>query len=76
MKSFEGTPGYFDHDDIERVGFGKKIKINYNDGETLVGYTQGYAPGRAGFFVFPSDPSGNNDRYFVVTAATKHIEYI
>ena len=76
VKSFEGNPGYHDNDDIERVGFGKKIKIYFNDGETQVGYTQGYAPGRTGFFVFPSDPNSNNDRCFVVTAATNNIQYI
>jgi hypothetical protein len=76
VKSFEGNPKYQDRDDIERVGFGRKMRVIFKDGETLVGYTQGYSPDRAGFFLFPSDPNSNNDKAFVVTAATDKVCFI
>jgi hypothetical protein len=76
VKSFEGNPKYQDRDDIERVGFGRKMRVLFKDGETLVGYTQGYSPDRAGFFLFPSDPNSNNDKAFVVTAATDKVCFI
>ena len=76
VKTFEGDPGYEERDDIERPGFGKKIRVNFKDGETMVGYTQGFSPNRPGFFIFPSDPNSNNDRVFVVSAAADEIVFV
>ena len=76
VKSFEGKPDYDERDDVERgAGFGRRIRVSYNDGEVQEGYTQGYSPGRPGFFVFPLDPESNNDRIFVVSEATSKIEF-
>ena len=55
---------------------GRKIRVVFQDGETLVGTTQGYDPTRPGFFVIPADPASNNDRCFVVTRATKNVSFI
>ena len=60
---------------IERTGFGKKIRIQFKDGEVQYGYTQGYSPDRPGFFISPCDPSSNNLRIFVVTGATVLIKF-
>ena len=76
VKSFEGNPGYQEKDDIERIGLGKKIRVQFKDGETLVGYTQGYSPNRDIFIVFPSDPDSNNEKVFVVTNATGKVSFI
>jgi uncharacterized protein DUF6982 len=76
VKCFEGDSVYQERTDIERVGFGKKIRVCFKDGETQVGYTQGFSPNRAGFFVFPADPESNNDRVFVINAATDTIQFI
>lgn len=76
VKSFEGNPGYQEKDDIERIGFGKKIKVVFKDGETLIGYTQGYAPNRDIFIVFPCDPESNNEKVFVVTDATSKVSFV
>lgn len=76
VKTFEGNPGYQEKADMERVGFGKKIRVDFNDGETQLGYTQGYTPARSGFFLFPCDPSSNNDRVFIINAATKEVHFL
>jgi hypothetical protein len=76
VKSFEGSVEYRERSDLERVGFGKKIRVQFKDGETQDGYTQGFSANRPGFFVFPCDPDCNNDRVFVVTAATDRINFI
>jgi hypothetical protein len=76
VKTFEGRRDYQERADTERVGCGRKIKICFSDGETQFGYTQGYAPNRTGFFVFPVDPESNNERIYVVTAATTRIEFV
>lgn len=76
VKAFEGDRNYQERTDVERIGLGKKIQVDFEDGETLVGYCQGYAPSRPGFFVFPADPDSNNDRIFVVTAATRDARFL
>jgi hypothetical protein len=52
---------------------GKRIRVVFQDGETLLGTTQTYQPGKPGFFVVPLDPGSNNERCFVVSSATKEI---
>lgn len=76
VKCFDGNPGYQERDDIERVGLGKKIKVQFKDGEILIGYTQGYSPNRDIFIVFPSDPDSNNEKVFVVTNATGMVSFM
>ena len=53
---------------------GRKVAVQFRDGELLCGYTMTLAPDRAGFFVFPADPGSNNLRIFVLTAATSVIK--
>jgi hypothetical protein len=76
VKSFDGNRNYQERDDVERTGFGKKIEVIFKDGELQRGYTQGYAPNRPGFFIFPSDPDSNNERVFVVNAATSDVRFL
>jgi hypothetical protein len=76
VKSFEGDPIYMDKPNIQRVGFGKRIRVRFKDGETMVGYTQGYSPNRTGFVFFPADPESNNEKAFVVNVSTEKIQFI
>ncbi len=76
VKSFEGDPTYQEKQEVERAGFGKRIRVRFKDGETQVGYTQGFSPSRPGFFFFPADPDGNNERVFVVNAATADVCFV
>ncbi|UCF86918.1 MAG: hypothetical protein JSV71_05415 [Nitrospiraceae bacterium] len=56
-------------------GGGRKIKVQFSDGEILIGYSQGYAPNRPGFFLTPADTKGNNERIFVLKSATESVEF-
>ena len=76
VKSFTGNPGARYRTDVERAGMGKKIQVDFSDGETLVGYTSGYTPARTGFFVFPVDPEDNNEKVYVLTAATTAVNFL
>jgi hypothetical protein len=76
VKDYGGDRTYRERTDVERAGFGKRIQVRFKDGETLIGYSQGFAPNRPGFFVFPADPQSNNDRIFVLNAATKEVRYL
>ena len=53
---------------------GRKIKVCFFDGETVVGYTVAYSSDRQGFYMIPADLQGNNERIFVVKSATEKIE--
>jgi len=39
VKSFDGKPKHKDAGDAARTGMGKKIRVEFKDGETIVGYT-------------------------------------
>lgn len=55
---------------------GRKISVRFKDGEQIVGLTQGYKPGRAGFFMVPADPLSNNERIYVVCSAAQEISFL
>lgn len=76
VKSFEGNAREHHRRDMERTGLGRKIRVHFRDGETLIGYTSGYSAARPAFFVFPSDPEDNNEKVFVVTAATDKVAFV
>lgn len=73
VRDFEGAPRYRERYDIGRKGYGRKIKVSFFDGETIVGYTSGVSPGRVGFFLFPSDPHSNTQKVFAMVNATREI---
>ena len=78
VKSFVGEPGRADPPPFSKDSFkgvpGLKLKITFVDGEVMYGTTNGYNPGRRGFFVMPADKEGNNERVYVITAATESVE--
>ena len=60
VRDFVGNPG---RKDLRGFGLvsgeqtqGKKIAIEFKDGERIQGYTLAYTPDRQGFFVVPADP--------------------
>lgn len=50
---------------------GNKIKIEFTDGEVMIGYTPHHPSDHHGFFVTPADLQGNNKRVFVIASSTK-----
>lgn len=76
VESLEGDSAFNEKSNVERSGFGRKIKVDFKDGETQHGYTQGYSPNRTGFFVTPCDPGSNNIRIFIVAAATDKVQFV
>ena len=78
VKTFTGDPQYQDirEFDPQKPAAGRKIKVLFRDGELLIGTTQGYQPGRPGFFVIPVDPKSNSDRCFVVSSATVQVSLV
>jgi hypothetical protein len=77
VKEFGGNPGYKDKQEFDytKPVIGRKIQVTFKDGETLLGTTQGYQPGRPGFFVNPADTQSNIERCFVVSAAAQEVKF-
>jgi hypothetical protein len=78
VKDFAGDAAYSEGKAFapEARAAGRKVLVEFKDGETIVGTTQGYQPDRPGFFVVPVDPKSNNDRCFVVMAAVKDVRFL
>ncbi len=55
---------------------GRKIRVLFQDGELLLGTTQGYDASRPGFFVVPTAREPTIDRIFVVKGATQHVSFL
>ena len=76
VKDCDGDKSYeYSYDDAI-IGGGRKIKVDFADGEEIIGYTQGYSPNRAGFFIIPADLKGNNEKIFVIKSATKKVQFL
>jgi len=75
VKDFVGDPGHRRRNAFEAgvPVVGRRVRVVFSDGEEIIGTTQAYQPGRAGFFVVPADVHGNTDRCFVVVAATREV---
>jgi hypothetical protein len=75
VKDFAGRPDYTPTNEFAggRSPAGRKIRVVFADGEVIVGTTQGYQPGRPGFFMVPADQDVNIERCYVVTAATSDV---
>lgn len=55
---------------------GRRLKVQFADGEMLVGTTQGYQPNRPGFFIEPADSGSNIERCYVVAAAAQEVTFM
>jgi hypothetical protein len=78
VKDLAGNPQHIKQNEFDpsHPPVGRRIRVVFNDGEVLVGTTIGYQPGRPGFFVLPADTNSNNERCYVITAATQDISFI
>lgn len=78
VREYDGNPEYHERKEFDPSIplTGRKIKAVFKDGELMVGTTNGYQPTRPGFFLIPADTNSNNERCFVITAATKIISFL
>jgi Family of unknown function (DUF6982) len=76
VKSFTGNPEHNRTNEAAPGALGRRLRVVFKDGEVMVGTTQGYDRTRPGFFVIPVDTTGNNERCFVVAAATKDVAFV
>lgn len=77
VKSFTGRKEHVENNDVARArGTGRRVVVTFKDGETVAGFTVGYAADRPGFFIVPADPASNNVRVFVINAAVDRVEFV
>ena len=55
---------------------GHKIKVEFFDGEVIVGYIPYYPKGKTNFLMTPADLKSNNKMVYVVHSAIKQIYYL
>ena len=75
-KDFDGNKDYRYKYSDNIPGAGRKIRVEFLDGEVIIGYSLGYSSERQGFFLTPADINGNNERIFVVNSSTKSAEFV
>ena len=75
VKDFAGDPQHKERKEFDPAHppLGRKIRVVFKDGETLVGVTPGYQSGRAGFFLLPADADSNTQRCYVVASSAQSI---
>lgn len=78
VKEYDGNTNYHEKKEFDPKlpVHGRKIKVLFKDGEIMLGTTQGYQPGRTGFFIIPADPKSNTERCYVVSSATQEVSFI
>ena len=76
VKDFEGNKDRKKTYTDEVAGAGRKMRVDFSDGESVVGFTLGYSPDRQGFYFTPADAKGNNIRIFIVKSATDKVAFL
>ena len=77
VRDFGGDPHRSDHGGFPAgpgdPNLGRKVAVQFKDGEVLCGYTLTYSAERNGFFLNPAFPSTNNLRIYVLAHAAREI---
>jgi hypothetical protein len=76
VKDLAGDPQHKERNEFDpaRPAVGRHLRVEFADGEVLIGTTQGYQPNRPGFFMEPADAGSNIERCYVVAAAVRSVE--
>jgi hypothetical protein len=78
VRHLEGNPAHVKRNTFDPTDLtpGRRIRVVFLDGEVLQGHTSHYQPDGKGFFVLPADQRSNNERCFVVRAATREVNLL
>ena len=73
VRDFDGNPTYDERKEFGAAFTGRRLSVEFTDGDVLVGTTFSYDPSRPGFFLFPPDPACNNEKVYVNAAAVAKV---
>lgn len=78
VKDLIGNPDYVERKEFDpsRPIDGIKVRVEFKDGEVLIGAATDYSSERSGFFLVPADPGANTERCYVVMAAAERVDPI
>jgi len=81
VRDFAGQPAlrerrHFTLGDAHDPCAGKKIRVQFDDGEILIGTSLNFDPEGQGFFLLPVDQRSNNQRIYVVNSAVKDVKQV
>lgn len=76
IKKYEGNKYRKDNYSHGICGAGRKMRVEFFDGEVVIGYALSYSADRQGFFLTPADAGGNNERIFVVNSSTTKVSFV
>lgn len=78
VKDLTGDPHHEERKEFDPAHppVGRRLRVQFADGEVLIGTTQGYQPNRPGFFLEPADDGSNIERCYVVAAAAQEVTLV
>jgi hypothetical protein len=73
VRDFDGNPAYDECKAFDAAFTGRRLSVQFTDGDVLVGTTFSYDPDRAGFFLFPADPTSDNEKVYINASAVAKV---
>ncbi|MFW6132691.1 MAG: DUF6982 domain-containing protein [Planctomycetota bacterium] len=55
---------------------GRRVQVQFVDGEVMLGYTANYHPSMRGFFIFPADPDANTIKAYAVASNVRQVRLL
>ena len=75
VRDLRGNPQYKDRKEfVHPPGYGRRVRVEFGDGEEMFGVVHAIDRRNAGFFLFPSDPASNNERVFAIHEFVRAID--
>ncbi len=76
VKTFSGNKEYtYSYKDVLPWG-GNKVKVEFKDGEIMIGYVSHHISNSQNFYITPADLNGNNKQAFIIASSTKDVMYL
>jgi hypothetical protein len=78
VRDHEGNNLYKEKNEFEtgKTVYGKKLSVEFHDGEKIVGYSVNNPSQKKRFVMIPADPNGNNLKILINTDTIKDLAYL
>lgn len=76
VKKFEGNKQYEYKYEDKLLWAGDKVKLQFHDGEKMIGYSQHFDLTHKGYFITPADLNGNNTYVFASKSAIDSMSFV
>jgi hypothetical protein len=77
VRDLRGNPLHKERKEfVQAPGYGRRARVVFTDGEEMFGIVHALDRKKPGFFLFPADPSSNNERVFAISESVKELEFL